>query len=135
MSSIVVTFPGGKRVDAAVGDYVIHTDQSREHGGDGSAPEPFTLFLSALATCAGIYVLGFCQTRNLPTSGIRLEQESAFDDAGKLTHVKLDIVLPPDFPEKYVTSVRAAANGCKVKKLLADPPVIDVVARRAIAAA
>jgi putative redox protein len=47
---IIVTFPGGKRVDAQAGEFTLRTDQSRDHGGDGSAPEPFTLFLASLGS-------------------------------------------------------------------------------------
>ena len=125
MSTIQVTFPGGRRVDAAFDGHVVHTDQSPAHGGEGSAPEPFDLFLTSLATCAGIYVLGFCQARAISTEGIRLTQESTFEE-GKLREVKLAIDLPASFPEKYVNAVRAAAAGCRVKKVLADPPSITV---------
>lgn len=130
-SSIVVTFPGGKRVDATVDGRTVHTDQSPEHGGEGSAPEPFSLFLASLATCAGIYVLGFCQARGLPTEHVRIEQECTFDDSDKLTNVRLNIHLPADFPEKYMGAVRAAAAACKVKKVLASPPDVTVDAIRA----
>ncbi len=58
---IQIKFPGGKRVDAVLGEQVIQTDQSVAHGGSGSAPEPFDLFLASLATCAGLYVLVFCR--------------------------------------------------------------------------
>jgi ribosomal protein S12 methylthiotransferase accessory factor len=57
---MTISFPGGKRVDAHLMGRTIQTDQAREAGGDGSAPEPYTLFLSSIGTCAGIYVLGFC---------------------------------------------------------------------------
>jgi putative redox protein len=130
MRSVIVTFPGGKRVDANLDGRIIHTDQTVEHGGEGSAPEPFALFLASLATCAGIYVLGFCRARNLPTDAITLEQENVFDD-GALVDVRLTIRLPAEFPEKYVHAVCAAAAGCKVKKLLASPPRIQVEAFRA----
>ena len=60
-----ITFPGGKRVDAQVGPYLIQTDQPKDEGGDGTAPEPFMLFLASIGTCAGIYVLGFCQSRGI----------------------------------------------------------------------
>lgn len=127
---IRITFPGGKRVDAQLGDRTIHTDQSPEHGGEGSAPEPFELFLASLATCAGLYVLGFCQARQLPTAGIEIVQRQLFDEAsGKLTHIELELVLPADFPEKYRAAVVRAAAGCKVKKTLVTPPVLVVVAK------
>ena len=126
---IRVRFPGGKRVDADLGAHVIRTDQSLEHGGEGSAPEPFEVFLASLATCAGIYVLGFCQARDIPAHDIELLQRADFDEAHRLVRVALEIVLPPSFPEKYRTAVERAAAGCKVKKTLAAPPEIAVFSR------
>ena len=91
---IKVRFAGNKRVDAIWGDRVVHTDQSPLHGGEGSAPEPFELFLASLATCAGVYVLGFCQARNIPTDGIELAQRSESDEAGRLAKVTMEISVP-----------------------------------------
>jgi len=127
---IHVTFPGGKRVDAALpAGHVVRTDQSPANGGAGSAPEPFELFLSSLATCAGIYVLGFCQARGIPTEGIELTQRHDVDPAtGHLKRVAIEILLPPSFPEKYREAVIQSAARCKVKRLLADPPEIAVSA-------
>ena len=129
VKSVRVRFPGGKRVDAEIGEHVIHTDQSAEHGGKGSAPEPFDLFLGSLATCAGIYVLGFCQVRGISTEEVWLSQESSFED-GKLREVRVAVHVPESFPEKYLVGVRAAAGGCRVKKVLADPPQITVEVER-----
>jgi putative redox protein len=124
---IVVTFPGGKRVDAEAGGFQIRTDQPLDHGGGGSAPEPFTLFLASLATCAGIYVVGFCQARGIPTDGIRLVQKSESDPkTGRLVHVSLTVRVPASFPAQYRDAVARAAAACKVKKTLADPPALEV---------
>lgn len=123
---INVTFPGGKRVDAQVGGFMIATDQPAEHGGTGSAPEPFTLFQASLATCAGVYVLAFCQARNIPTHGIRLVQRSESDPKGKLLRVEIEVHVPPDFPVQYREQVARAAAACKVKKTMADPPTFEV---------
>ena len=57
---IELSFPGGKRVVAQVGAHRIETDQPHELGGKDAAPAPFDLFLASIATCAGIYALGFC---------------------------------------------------------------------------
>lgn len=123
-----VSFPGGKRVDAAFGHHVVHTDQPASGGGDDSAPAPFDLFLASLATCAGIYVLAFCQARGIPTEGVTLVQRGTIDPATKqLDTVTLEIELPDGFPEKYRDAVVRAAEGCKVKKLLAHPPVVEVI--------
>ncbi|HEX3531204.1 MAG TPA: FAD-dependent oxidoreductase [Thermoanaerobaculia bacterium] len=72
--SLKVTFPGGVAVNAEYKGQIIHTDQPREHGGGGTAPTPFDLFLASLGTCAGFYALRFCQERSLPTDGLGLER-------------------------------------------------------------
>jgi putative redox protein len=116
-----IFFPGGARVDAISNGMVIPTNQ------DGSAPAPFGLFLASIGTCAGIYVLSFCQQRGLPTNDIRIMQRMSFNP---LTHmidnVELDIQLPPDFPEKYKDAVIRAASQCAVKKHLENPPTFNV---------
>ncbi len=123
---MTVTFPGGKRVDALYDAFHIETDQSPRFGGDGSAPEPFDLFLASLATCAGIYVLGFCERRDLPTDGLRLVQRWFRDAKGRLETIALDIQLPDGFPEKYRAAVIRAAQQCTVKKTMENPPRFEV---------
>jgi ribosomal protein S12 methylthiotransferase accessory factor len=108
------------------------TDQSPRGGGEGSAPEPFALFLASLGTCAGIYVLNFCRQRGLPTEGIRLVQRMSADPTtGKLAGVDLEIQLPEGFPEKYHEAVIRSASQCAVKRLLDNPPAIQVRATQA----
>ena len=130
---MTVSFPGGKRVAAAFNGFEVVTDQSREHdqqvaaGGNGSAPEPFTYFLASLASCAGIYVLGFCQKRDIPHEGIRLVQSWDRDEkTNMLTTVRIAIEVPSDFPEKYHDALVRVANKCAVKKTLEHPPEFSV---------
>lgn len=125
----VIDFPGKARVDAHFGPYTIMTDQPPQGGGDGSAPTPFAMFLSTIGTCAGIYVVGFCRQRNLPTENIRIIERVHSDPmSGMVSHVDLDIQLPPDFPEKYKDAVIRAASQCTVKKHFEHPPEIRVEA-------
>jgi ribosomal protein S12 methylthiotransferase accessory factor len=129
MQDVEVRFPGGKRVDAQVGPFTVCTDQPVEAGGEGSAVAPFDLFLASLATCTGIYVLGFCQARGLPTEGIALRQHVEVDPATKLpSSIQLHLTLPKSFPEKYRAAILRAAEGCKVKKTIAAAPTIGILA-------
>jgi ribosomal protein S12 methylthiotransferase accessory factor len=124
---MTVTFPDGLRVDAQFGPYLIRTDQPPQGGGDGSAPAPFSLFLASIGTCAGIYVLGFCRQRGLPTDGIQIVQRVVPDPrTGLVGRVELDIQVPPDFPEKYREALVRAADQCAVKKHLESPPQFAV---------
>src|SRR3989304_6017720 len=116
---MTVPLPGGARVDARLGSHIIRTDQPVRGGGEGSAPAPFSLFLASIGTCAGIYVLGFCQKRGLPTDGIEIVQRMVPDlRTGRSGRIELDTRAPPDFPEKYHESLVRAASQCAVKKHL-----------------
>jgi ribosomal protein S12 methylthiotransferase accessory factor len=121
-----ITFPGGKKVNAEMNGTIIPTDQPFAEGGEGTAPSPFIYFLSSLGTCAGIYVLSFCQQRNIDTEGLLLTQKMEFsiDETGKkrLSRVILDIMLPPGFPEKYHNAIVKTAELCTVKKVIMEPP-------------
>lgn len=123
---ILVDFPGGSRVDAHFEGFTVPTDQPPM----ASAPSPFELFLSSIATCAGIYVLGFCQKRGLPTEGIQIIQRTHSDPStGMIGQIDIEIHVPPTFPEKYLDSVIRAAELCKVKKHLEKPPVFNVTTK------
>ncbi len=127
MEAFEVYFPGGKKVAANYRGFSIVTDQPVAAGGEGSAPSPFELFLASLATCAGYFVLSFCQQRNLPTDGIRVVQRQETDPETHLvSKVKIEIQLPADFPEAYRPAVIRAAELCTVKRHLHRPPAIEV---------
>ena len=120
---ILIDFPGGSRVDAHFGNFTVPTDQPP----DGSAPSPFEVFLSSIGTCAGIYVLGFCQQRGLPTQGIQISQRIHPNQmTGMIDEIDLEIVIPPTFPEKYRDSLIRSAELCKVKKHLEKPPKFHI---------
>jgi putative redox protein len=135
---MIIDFPGGARVDAHFDGYVVPTDQPPMGGGEGSAPTPFATFLSTIGTCAGIYVLGFCRQRGIPTDGIRLVQRMGVDPFTRLvSEIQVTIELPAGFPAKYADAVVRAADQCAVKKHFENPPVIrvDSVLAEAVATA
>jgi putative redox protein len=118
---IQITFPNQLQVDAQYGPFNISTNQ------DGSAPAPFALFLASIGTCAGIYVLSFCNQRGISTEGLRITQHLDTDPATHMVkNITLDIHLPKDFPEKYRDAVIRAADQCAVKKHLQQPPTFVI---------
>ena len=124
-----IFFPGGKRVDAHYQGFTIQTDQSIDGGGGGAEPAPFALFLASIGTCAGIYVLSFCQERNIPTEGVRLIQKIERNGKSrKVEKISIEIKLPSNFPQKYRTAVVHSAQLCSVKKHMEEPPNFEVTA-------
>ncbi len=123
---MVIDFPGGSRVDAHFGPYTVQTDQPPV----ASAPTPFAVFLASIGTCAGIYVLGFCQQRGISSDGIRIVQRTHNDPmTGMVGKIDLEIQVPPGFPEKYLPSLVRSAELCAVKKHLEHPPKFNVFTR------
>ena len=132
---MIIDFPGGARVDAHFGPYTVNTDQPPTGGGEGSAPTPFAVFLASIGTCAGIYVLGFCKQRGLPTDGIRIVQRMHSNPfSGMVGQIDLEIQIPSDFPEKYRPSLVKSAELCAVKKHFENPPSFDVTTKEVVTA-
>ena len=127
-SELIVTLPGGRRVDAQVGEHLIHTDQPRDNGGEDLAPSPFQLFLAAIGTCAGIFVQGFCANRGLSTEGVRIVERPHYDAHGVLADVELELQLPAGFPSKYREPLVRVIEQCSVKRAIQNHPIFPVKA-------
>ena len=120
---MLIDFPGGSRVDAHFGSFTVATDQPPA----ASAPSPFEIFLASIGTCAGIYVLGFCKQRNLPTDGIRIIERINHSPVSHMVEsIGLEIQVPEGFPEQYRDSLIRSAQLCAVKKHLENPPRFDI---------
>jgi putative redox protein len=133
---MMITFPGGARVDANFGPFTVLTDQPPQGGGMGSAPTPFAVFLASIGTCAGIYVLGFLRQRGLSTEGVQIRQRMHGNPVtGMIEQIDIEIETPADFPEKYLDAMVRAAELCAVKKHFEQPPKFYVTARAAEAVA
>lgn len=127
---MIIDFPGGARVDAHFRGHNLPTDQPAGGGGMDSAPMPFELFLASIGTCAGIYILGFCRQRGIPTDGIRILQRNNFNPMnGMVEKVDLEIEVPPTFPKQYHEALIRSADLCKVKKSLEHPPKFDIMTK------
>lgn len=126
---IKVTFPGNKKVNAQFNGFEVRTDQPAPTG-EGSAPTPFDYFLASIGTCAGIFVVSFCQKRQLSTEGLEITQKVETDpETHKVKKISIEITAPKDFPEKYLSSLISTANLCSVKKTIADPPEFEITTK------
>lgn len=124
-----ISFTGNKKVAATYKGFTIETDQPVGGGGDGTALSPFDLFVVSLGTCAGFFALQFMQQRDIPTEGSGLGLSITRDPESHLvSKLKIDIQLPPDFPEKYKPAIIRAAETCTVKRHLDNPPQIEITA-------
>jgi ribosomal protein S12 methylthiotransferase accessory factor len=122
-----IRFPGGMKVDAVQNGLRIQTDQPVAAGGTGTAPSPFDLFLASIGTCSGFYALRFCHQRNLDVEGLALSLTAERDNGKHVARIRIEITLPPSFPQKYREAILRAVDQCTVKRYLAEPPQFQVV--------
>lgn len=127
MSEINVTFSGNLKVEARFGEFVIPTDQPEKSGGDNSAPSPFVLFASSIATCAGYFAMKFCRTREIDTTGMKLSMKYDWDkDQKRYPKMSIELVLPEGFPEKYRSAILRSIDQCVVKQHILNPPEFEM---------
>ena len=126
--TLKIQFPGGKKINVEIGNFLIETDQCVKAGGEASAPEPFDLFLSSMAACAGIFALNFCESRKLSTDGLALEMDWERDSRPPFAaKVNYRLKLPRGFPDKYRSSIVKAIDLCTVKHYIHNPPEFSIV--------
>jgi ribosomal protein S12 methylthiotransferase accessory factor len=117
-------------VNAEFNGFTVKTDQPVKEGGEGTAPSPYEYFLASIGTCAGIYVLSFCEKRGIPAEHISLAQRLEYrkTDEGKkvLEKIVLEILVPAAFPEKYHQALVKVADQCAVKKTIMNPPQFEI---------
>lgn len=126
MADVKITFPGGKKVNSEIRGFTIPTDQP---SGDDSAPTPFELFLASLASCTGVTLLSFCQSKNIDTEGLSIEANVEKDNEGNVTKMITEVTVPKNFPEKYLSSIERIAGTCKVKRHIENPPEFEIVVK------
>jgi putative redox protein len=124
-----IYFPGNKRVFADYKGFTVETDQPAAAGGDDSAPAPFDLFIVSIGTCAGIFALDFMQRRNISTEGSKVTLRGERDPETRLVgKIRIEIQLPPGFPEQYTDAIVRAAELCSVKRHIHQPPEFEIEA-------
>jgi ribosomal protein S12 methylthiotransferase accessory factor len=118
-----IGFPGGLAVSARFRGQETVTDQPVKAGGGGTAPPPFDLFLASIGTCAGFYALRFCQSRGIATEELAVTLEPVRDPAGRrVGSIRIELRLPPEFPERYCSAILRAVDQCAVKRHILEPP-------------
>jgi ribosomal protein S12 methylthiotransferase accessory factor len=128
-----IGFPGGLAVAARFRGHEILTDQPRRAGGADAWPPPFDLFLASIGTCAGFYALRFCQLRGIDTEGLAARLEPLRDpETHRVARIRIELELPPEFPQKYRSAILRAIHQCAVKQHILEPPEFDIALREPV---
>ena len=126
---IEVSLLEGQQLQASFGDHQITSDQSVAVGGKAEYPEPFDYFLASMPLCAAFYMRKFCQQRDISTEGLKVIQnnENIDEDDHYKKKMRIEVIIPDDFPKKYRKALLASANTCTVKKVIQAMPEFEIV--------
>jgi ribosomal protein S12 methylthiotransferase accessory factor len=120
---IKVNFLDKLRLEARFDDFTVIADQPIRYKGDGSAPGPFDYFLASSALCAAYFVKLYCETRNIPTDGIRLSQNNIVDPENRYRQIfKIQVELPADISARDRQGILRSIDRCTVKKVVQTGP-------------
>ena len=126
---IKVNFLDKLRIEAKFDDFTVVADQPIRYKGDGSAPGPFDYFLASSALCAAYFVKLYCNTRHIPTDGIRLSQNNVVDPENRYQQVfKIQVELPEHISPKDRAGILRSIDRCTVKKVVQTGPVFEIEA-------
>ncbi len=98
--------------------------------GGNATPSPFDLFIASLGTCAALTAKGYCKSRNLNCEGMQILIDLERDPDTRLaSKIKMELVLPEDFPAEHRDRLVKAAGACFVKKHLYQQPEFEMTIR------
>ncbi len=124
---IKVDFLDNLRLEAKFDDFSIIADQPIRYKGDGSAPSPFDYFLASSALCAAYFAKVYCNSRDIPTDGIRLSQNNIVDPEDRYNQIfQIQVELPESISDRDRQGILRSIDRCTVKKVIQTQPEFKV---------
>jgi uncharacterized OsmC-like protein len=124
---IVVTREQGLRFASEIRTHRIVTDQSVRAGGDDSAPSPTELISAALGSCIALYVHQFCESRGLPSDGLRVEVTPRNEaNPSRIAELAVRVCLAAKLPPHAMEMLERVVRSCPVHNTLAHGAQISV---------
>lgn len=130
-SPIVVTHKGGLRFSAQARSHQVETDQPEKAHGTDTALTPIELLGAALGSCIALYVQQFCQVRDLPFEGMKVEvRQHSESNPMRIGKFYVRLVMPEQLPAHYAVLLGKVARSCPVHNTLLHGAgiAIDIVA-------
>ena len=124
---IKVNFLDNLRLEAKFDDFSVIADQPIRYKGDGTAPSPFDYFLASSALCAAYFIKVYCNSRDIPTDGIRVAQNNIVDPEDRYNQIfQIQVELPEGLSEKDRTGILRSVERCTVKRVIQTGPEFKI---------
>ena len=124
---IKVNFLDNLRLEAKFDDFSVIADQPIRYKGDGTAPSPFDYFLASSALCAAYFIKVYCNSRDIPTDGIRVAQNNIVDPEDRYNQIfQIQVELPESLSEKDRMGILRSVERCTVKRVIQTGPEFKI---------
>jgi putative redox protein len=131
---VKVRFLGGKKFEMTTRGHQVMSDQPLDNDGADSAMTPPELFLSALGACAAYYAAEYLRARSLPDEGLEIHVAGEKGDKPvRIVSMRIEVIAP-GLTQRHRDGILRAVDACLLKHTLNKPPVMKVVAGRALIA-
>lgn len=124
-----INFEGGRRFTSNFMDspMVIPSDQSLANGGEGSAPEPFDLMLAGMASCAAVYIQGYCERKGIDWKQTRLRLRGEWDNKARVyERIEFEIDGAENMPAEHKKLIETAIHRSAVLRQIKHETQITV---------
>ncbi len=124
---MLIEYAGGMKLTINHRGHQVVTDQIEAQGGDDSALTPTELFVGALGSCAGVYVLGFAKRHGVLVDGLRIEVEYTYaEHPRRVGSVQIQVKMPQPVEAHLLSGLQKAAEQCLVHNSLRQPPQVSI---------
>jgi putative redox protein len=108
-------------------NHIMTTDEPKDQGGQDSGMNPFSLLLSALASCTLSTLRGYADRKDWPLEGAEAELIlwKVEDQTGRKIEITRDLNLIGPLGEEQKNRLLQIAKACAVSKILEGETVIS----------
>ena len=109
---------GSYRHTIRVLDHELSVDESKDTGGEDTAPSPQELLAASLASCTAVTVEMYANRKGWDISGVEVDVQYTPAERGCPTKFELVLRLPEGLPEEQADKLRIVAAKCPVHRTL-----------------
>jgi uncharacterized OsmC-like protein len=122
-----VKYEGKKRFKAIVRDHEFTIDLPEKKGGDNSGPTPPEVFIASLASCIGLFAIGYMNVAKLNTDGLAVEVDwSLSEDHTRVDKIDAKVIVPNAELGKRERALHAAVEKCIIHNTLHTAPEMNI---------
>ncbi len=128
MGKVEINYMNSMKFEAKNRSHTVIIDQPQAGGGEDEGPTPPEIFVDALGSCIGVYVLAFCKNTGLDPKGMKiiLDWEKAIDKPARIQKISAKIELPNADPGPRKAALLKVAESCLIHETIKHQPEITI---------